>query len=660
MNRLKQIALHIMLLLPLGIAAAEPVAPIDTLVDEATKDSSLYTRRNVASGFNSLDYLLEDRYIAHGDQFTKRWNDHLFIEAGLGAEHIIAPTDDYKFTPVTSAKLSFGKQLNERNTIRLSAFGGFAYQKEENFYMVKMGGKIDHLFDLSSYFNGYDPTRRISISTLLGAGVVYSKFADNSGYKYSSDAAFEGHMGLQFKLFTGPQGYVNFEPYVGVATDAMDVSEQRNWRKYDGFFGANLTYVYFLHNNLSPEARERYLTKRKLSDDITKDSILYSWQKPLFVEISNSFHAPRSGEMAISESMGLGYSFAIGKWLSPAIALRATIGSQNITSSIEEGKLGGQSYTQYNYANYLSGKLEALFNPFGLVRHYNWESRFGAYAVLGLEMGKVWKEHEDINKMMQGYTAGLHLWARLSEGLHLFVEPRLEHVIYHSANKTAPNNVRYGDDFTSLNVGISINTRQRKFEDWGIYEELDHVQFMNRFVVGAGGGLNHLQTVNQLNKALKLGYNVQGFIEYHLNDIHAARLSGEMTMHPLDFISKTESKVDYRKHWAAYGSLDYMVCLTNLMNGTNPDGRRFEAFAFAGPTAFFSYSNGKVIGPKLTYNFGAKLLFKVNKHIGIHLTPTFYGVTKEVREASYPYINLNKVSLIETINLGAQYTFKLW
>lgn len=638
MHRLQNIfLLHILLLIPLGISAAEPVAPIDTLVDEATKDTTLYTRRNVAAGFNSLDYLLEDRYLAHGDQFTKRWNDHLFIEAGLGAEHVISPTDDYKFTPITSAKFALGKQFNERNTVRLSAFGGFAYQKEENYYMVKLGGKLDHMFDLSSYFNGYDPTRRLSVSTLLGAGVVYSKFAANSGNKYSSGAAFEGHMGLQFKLFTGPQGYVNFEPYVGVATDAMDVSEQRNWRKYDGFYGANLTYVYYLHNNLSPEARERYLTKRKLRDDITADSILYSWQTPLFVEVGNSVHMPRSSSSA--GSLGMGKHVSVGKWLSPAIALRAAVGQEDVT----------------NDADYLTGRVEALFNPFGLVRHYNWDSRFGAYALLGLEVGKVQKEQSHIDNFMQGYTAGVHLWARLAEGLHFFVEPRFEHLIYHQANSTDTGNNRFGDDLTSISFGFSVNTRTRKFEDWGIYEELDHIQFMNKLVVGAGGGLTLLPTKTQPEDKMKFGYGGQVFAEYHLNDVHAARLSGEMIRHPQSILRA--GAVETVNDWTAFASLDYMLCLTNLLNGTNPDGRNFDAFVFAGPSMAFTMSGDQKLKPKFTYNLGAKLLYKLNRHVGIHLTPTFYGVSENVRTALYQHLNLGKISLLETLAIGAQYTF---
>ncbi len=638
MHRLQNILFfHILLLIPLGMLAAEPVAPIDTLVDEATKDTSLYTRRNVAAGFNSLDYLLEDRYLAHGDKFTKRWNDHLFLEAGLGAEHVIAPTDDYKFTPITTAKFALGKQFNERNTVRLSALGGFAYQKEDNFYIVKLGGKVDHMFDLSSYFNGYDPTRRMSISTLLGAGVVYSRFISNSGLKNSSGAAFEGHMGLQFKLFTGPQGYVNFEPYVGVATDAMDVSEQRNWRKYDGFYGANLTYVYFLHNNLSPEARERYLNKRKLRDDITADSTLYSWQTPFFVEVGSSFHAPRSCKS--DGSLGSGFSVSLGKWLSPAIALRASAGTENTT----------------NDANYFTGRMEALFNPFGLVRHYNWDSPFGAYAILGLEAGKVQKDDSRIDRFMQGYSAGIHLWARLAEGLHFFIEPRFEHLIYHQSNALETGNNRFGDDLTSINIGFSVNTRTRKFEDWGIYEELDHIQFLNKLVVGAGGGLNILPTATQPDKKMQIGYNGQAFAEYHLNDVHAARLSGEIIMHPQ---SKLQAgTIETTNQWAGFASLDYMLCLTNLLNGTNPDGRRFDAFAFAGPSMVFSNSGEEKLKPQFTYNFGAKLLFKLNRHIGIHLTPTFYGMTNRVRTAVYPSLNLNKIAFLETINLGAQYTF---
>ena len=62
--------------------------------------------------------------------------------------------------------------------------------------------------------------------------------------------SLEGHMGLQLRFFTGPQGYANIEPYVGLATDKMDLSQNQNWRKIDVFYGVNFNYVYYIHNNL--------------------------------------------------------------------------------------------------------------------------------------------------------------------------------------------------------------------------------------------------------------------------------------------------------------------------------------------------------------------------------------------------------------------------
>ncbi|MCF0244478.1 MAG: hypothetical protein HUK06_06865 [Bacteroidaceae bacterium] len=636
---------------------AEFVAAADSLTEDNGIDTTLYTRRNVAVGFNSLDYLLEKRHLEYGDQFTKKWDDHLFIEGGLGVEHVIAPTKDYKFTPITTARIAVGKQFNKKNSLRLSLYGGYAYQYDKDFFMLKYGARLEHIFDFSSYFAGYDPTRRVSLSSILGLGVAGSSFKNNAGLAANSGVAAEAHVGLQFKFFTGPQGYVNIEPIIGLATDQMDVSGQRNWRKYDAFYGANLSYVYYIHNNLSPEARSRYLTKRKLRDDITTDSTLYSWQKPAFIEISNSVHPKTSNIVNFFESASMGYTFSIGKWFSPAIALRASLSVENTTFYSVSSAFNGE--TKYELTNYLLGKVDALFNPFGLVRHYNWDSRFGFYGVLGLQIGKVYKEDSKVNCMVQGFDVGLHLWARLAEGLKVFIEPRYEHFIYHTPEKEDQIR-RYGNNMASLNVGITVDTRTRKYTDWGIYEELDYVQFMRPFTVGIGGGINYLQTTSQYESAIKLGFNVQLFGEYHFNDIHSARLSLEYTRHPL----LCETAEGLRRYNFENGllSLDYMICLTNLLHRTNPDGRGFDAFLFVGPSMSVGRNpdeGNKLTTPNVTFNIGAKLLYKLNRHIGFHLTPTFYYVTDRMKNSVYPNVKFNShtFTMFETINAGVQYTF---
>lgn len=631
----------------------------DSLGGEEEVDSTQFTRRNIAKDFNYLDHILDGRYMPSGDQFTKRWNDHLFVEFGAGMQQVVAPSNNYELTPTTLAHVALGKQFSPKHSLRLSLNGGYAYQKKKEYFMYQLGAKLDHIFDMSSYFAGYDPTRRLSVSTVVGVGAVRSQFANNAYRKKDASTAFEGHLGLQFKIFTGPQGYINIEPYAGLATDPIDISDKRNWRDYDAFYGAQLSYVYYLRNNLSPEARAEYLVNRVLKDELAEDSTLFSWRKPMFIEVANSTHFLSGTQLSAGETQGAGFSFALGGWLSPAIALRGTLTNENVVYN------HGESFSGYEDAmsgNYLGARAEALLNPFGFVRHYNWDSKFGAYAVAGLQVGKLWKRTYDKaqSAYFQGYTAGIHLWARLSDGLQFFVEPRYEHLEYHRPNKYKGSNWRYSDDLWGVNIGLTVFTKTRKYTDWKVWEERDQSQFMDKFVVGLGGGLNYIPTTLQwADTRFKLGFNAGSFFEYHRNALHSVRISLEGVQHAMKYYK--EGDVLEGNYATALVSLNYMLNLTNALNSQDPDLRTFEVFAFAGPAALIGVSNVKVkletTKPYLTANAGVKLLYHVNRHIGVHLTPAFYYLHNKIKRNIYPYQRMSSVSVIETLDAGVQYTF---
>ncbi len=653
---MKKIISFIFLLVLPSLANAQDILP-DSLGEEKV-DSAQFTRRNIAKDFNYLDHILDGRYMPYGDQFTKRWDDHLFIEVGAGVQQVVAPSETYKFTPITNANLAIGKQFSPKHSLRLTLNAGYAYQKEQEYFMYQLGAKLDHIFDMSSYFAGYDPTRRLSVSTVVGLGAIRSTFAHNSDVReHESAMAFEGHLGLQFKIFTGPQGYINIEPYAGLATDPLDISGKRNWRDYDAFYGAKLSYVYYLHNNLSPEARAEYLVKRILKDELTADSTLFSWRKPMFIEFSNSMNFLKTPELSMGATKGGGYSLALGGWLSPAIALRGTVSNENVVydhasrfNNAEEDALSG---------NYLGARAEALLNPFGFVRHYNWDSRFGVYAVAGLQIGKLWKRGytESVNAYYQGYTAGLHLWTRLSDGLQLFVEPRYEYIEYHKPNHDRMTNWRYSDDLWGVNVGVTVFTRTRKYIDWKVWEERDQSQFMNKIAIGVGGGFNFMQKNLQYAETnFKLGYNINAFAEYHFNATHAVRASVDATMHPLKFYQNNHM-LESTENASLYTSLNYMLNLTNILNSQDPDLRTFEAFVFAGPSMVMRNEGSKFFEPYFTGNIGMKLLYHVNRHIGVHLSPNFYYLHKKLRNNVYIGQKMSSAAVMETLNAGVQYTF---
>lgn len=653
---------------PLCVSAQENLP--DSLIDEEAVDSSLITRRNVATNFNYLDHILEGRYLAKGDEFTKKWNDHLFLEAGMGMEQVVAPSSSYSLTPFTTVTLALGKQFNPKHSVRLSLRGGYAYQKRQEFFMYQLGAKLDHIFDMSSYFAGYDPTRRLSVSTIAGVGAMRSQFMLNSSRSKDSGIAVEGHLGLQFKIFTGPQGYINIEPYAGISSDPIDISDKKNWRTYDGFYGANINYVYYLRNNLSPEARAEYMVKRVLKDELTSDSTLFSWRKPLFVEMANSTHILNVPELPAMQTLGLGYTLGLGAWLSPAIALRGSVASENVVFTHTtnplvfsyQGFANNQELTDVQAGNYLGLRAEALFNPFGLVRHYDWNTPFGVYAIAGLQVGKLWKRNysqNDLAAYYQGYTAGLHFWTRLSDGLQVFIEPRFEHNEYHKPLKGKPANWRYHDNLWGVNIGMTVSTRTRKYTDWKLWEERDQSQFMHKFVIGAGGGINYLQKRTQnIDKNLKLGLNIYGYFEYHLNALHSVRVVADGVYHPLYYYTKSLERPYAKRRYAnAFLSFDYMVNVTNLLNSQDPDLRTFEAFAFVGPSIVSGIDKKQITKPQPTVNFGAKLLYHVNRHIGIHLTPSFYYVPSWIKENFYKDQRISAMTFIETLNAGVQYTF---
>ena len=640
-------------------AFAQDITPADTLFDEGVRaDSAMITRRNTARNFNYLDHVLGGRYMASGDEFTKRWDDHLFIEVGAGMEQLVAPPEHYGFTPITYAKIALGKQFSPKHSLRLSTQGGYAYQKKKEFFLLQLGGKLDHIFDLSSYFSGYDPTRRLSVSTIVGIGATYSRFALNDqAFEKNSGIAFEGHLGLQFKVFTGPQGYINIEPYAGLSSDAVDISGKKNWRGYDPFYGANLTYVYYLRNNLSPEARREYIANRILKDELTADTTLYSWRKPLFVEMANSLHITNIPELSSGQTLGMGYSLAVGGWLSPAIALRGTVTSENVVFMHTANEAHGTTDAQTG--SYIGGRADALFNPFGLVRHYNWDSRFGIYGVVGLQAGKLWKRNyseNEISTYYQGYSAGLHLWAKLADGLQFFIEPRFEHNEYHKPKQDRPANWHYTDDLWGVNLGITVSTRTRKYTDWRLWEERDQSQFMNKFVIGVGAGLNYLQKkVQYAETNFKLGLNTSAYLEYHFNAHHAVRASLDGIYHPLKFYNN--GGLGSKKYANALISLDYMLNVTNILNSQDPDLRTFEAFAFAGPSVISGVSRNSITTPQFTVNVGAKLLYHFDRHIGIHITPTFYYIPDWVKRNVFKEQVLSRTIFFETLNAGVQYTF---
>lgn len=648
--------------------------------EEAEADTIGKTRRNTAKEFNALKYILEHRYRNYGDQFTKKWDDHLFIEFGAGMSQDVTKFNGYSLSALTNVHLAVGKQFSRVHTARLTLGTDFGYLKKAGVNYARVNGKIDWLYNITTYLEGYNPARLIDLSTILGVGGHYLvRPSETSESKFNP----EMHVGLQLKFFTGPQGYFAIEPYVGLGSGKVS-------KKYNSFYGVDLNLMYYFHNNLSPEQRLRYMNKRpEGAKGLVPPS---TWRTPWFVEFGGGVAMTSCGELSVSETLGHKATFSLGRWLSPVIGLRTNLTlatttwrqdpSQSLTFLGAEGK-PEQSCVMNLHNQNMDWQVEALFNPFGFLKNFSWDAPFGADIVLGGGIG--WNvKHQQGTKLKvhaSSLTAGLHLWARLADDLQFFVEPRYTRYNYRIPYRNSTWAKRLNDNQVNVNIGFTALLRSRHFREESLPYEPSSVPLS----LGIGGGFN-LKHTQQAFKGSGISYNGSFFAEYHLNEIHSARVSfvylstaglGTMPIRISDGYGNPfkEEKTAMFEHRHNLGLIaaDYSVNMSNLLSGYKP-GRKFELEMFAGPAFMLSlgskstlqtanilynsqtYEYDEIEKPKstLAVNIGGKVKFNIDSHISVTLTPQVYGL---VNAPKMKGISMERFRMLETLDLGIQYNF---
>lgn len=629
--------------------------------------------------FYGLDYVMERRFLAHGEQFTRRWDDHLFLEVGAGMEQLVAPSKAYHINPLTSVHLGIGKQFHKYHSIRFLVEGDYGYRRKYHQIFYKFSGKLDYLFSLSSYVAGYNPSRMLDVSAVFGGGYQLSSLRMDGGYEETS---WEGHAGMQLRFFTGPQGYFNIEPYVGLATDGMDVNTNQNIRATDVFYGVRLSYIYYIHNNLSPESRARFIAVRKDPNTLSEDSkMLQSWRTPWFLEFSNGLTWVKTPHYSLSKSMGHEVTMSVGKWLSPVIGFRASASARmtvwNQEETPEQWNPYHPAYVQDVTNMYMAGRVEAMFNPLGFNKNYNWDGPLGFYLLAGTEIGWLARyERDQLSSHSEAYDAGLHLWARLSDGLQVFMEPRWSHNVY----RIPYNNVKWSELFSdntyTVNVGLTVMSRHRKFRQLAAATVKERPTSL---MVGVAGGMSMFHSRNGYDT----GYNASAFAEFYPTHYVGARLSYEyiaLRKNSItsfyDYNMTGENTASSRisrtgmmevSYTLGAASLDVSLNMLNTLYGYRP-GRLFDFYLYVGPTWFSRLGrkgeldkherlqmnhtvelvDSKAKSSSVGVNGGLRLQCNISRHVGVFFSPHVYVMLKDMM----PEYNMLRVRYLETLSMG--------
>ncbi|MBR1548910.1 MAG: hypothetical protein IJ637_09330 [Prevotella sp.] len=727
----RYILLYILLFMAVGAvrAAAYTLSPLPSLTfpkdttrygeddwdDEygvVKKDTAVHKPRNIArekaiiakkmgktqherdSVYDALEYVLEGRHKPLGEDFrtSSSWLKNAFMQVGVGVQKITPPLKTYEFGAMPQIQLGGGKVLNRLSTVRLQGHYAWGYEKTTDDKLEVYGLKADYMYDLSSYFDGYSPTRLMNLSAFVGVGGQYSKKRDESGM------SGEAHMGLQLRFFTGPHAYFSVEPYMGIGSDQMDVSGKRNWRSTDIFYGINLNYIYFLRSNLSRQSWERMLLAADSSkyDQVSKDGWLESWQQPWFVQLSSGPAMMKSPELGMGQTLGTEMALSGGKWLSQIIGLRASLFQRTnvwrkVASETSAASLR-PVYTLDRHNVYQGVRLEALVNPLGFLKTYRWDNQWGLYLAGGFEKGWIKKtQSEPLSCSNFGWGGGINLWYQPEPGLKLFVEPRFMHNEYQIPYTNIDKVKRYGDDNLTISLGVAVEQRDSRFYSHSFEREFIQDR-LRTWTVGGGLGLNFVQTEGGYTGGAKLSYNAMVFGEYHFDRLKGVRLGVEyvglnrtnMTRYT-DYNMSTSNNpeghapVELTGLWEHhYGLLlvspGGMVDMNQLMMDYRP--QRLRMSLFAGPTVAMVVRCNSEISPdervmwdeqphrvvplgdaagKLSFgaHLGFKLQYELKPNLVLHFTPTAYSLIT----TKLAGVDFTTLKLMETINIGAQYSF---
>lgn len=655
----------------------------DTLWDESQQEDTVgKSRKNYATEFNALKYVLEKRYRGYDDKFTKRWDDHLFLEFGAGI-HKNTGYGNFHVSPLTTAHLGIGKQFSRLHSARLTFGVGSGYFEGNKKNYKQWQASADWLFSLTSFMDGYCPSRLLDVSSVVGFGYRYNNTNQLDGKRGSYDV----HVGLQGKLFTGPQGYVTVEPYVGAASRHL-------YNKFGAFYGVNVGLVYYINNNLSIEDRMRFMKNRPEAVDSTLNLRPQAWRTPWFAELSCGPAFFRGGSEATKAKMGHSTKMSLGRWFSPVVGLRISAALSTVTWDKRDVPMGEQDEDKRAMFNIpvqdnavrdlhnmtADASVEALINPLGFMKNYSFDQPFNVALALGGGVSWLMKHQEqNLRTLSVFYTAGLHLSYRLSDDLQVFLEPSYSNYNYKIPYRNLDAVKRFDDQLFSVRLGFTAYTRGTHYRQKKADYEAPSIPLS--FGVGAGTMLFNTKTAYE---GAGFNYTAQAFAEYHFGKVHGVRASFEyMSINSVSARSYRATN-EYGTSYTTQGlfnnnykrgfvALDYLLNVTNLCSGY--EGRRlFDAELFLGPALFVSLGNStspdgsiKVSSQyKMTYgkpnyytkplmgaNGGIKLKLNVTNHIGVTLTPQLYVVRYDPQMAG---VEMMKLRTFQTLNLGVQYT----
>lgn len=591
-----------------------------------------HPKDTVGIGFDATRQMFQRRY-QHPDAvpFDTLWKNNVYISLFGGMDKMI-PRGNTDFNTGPVGGIATNWQFAPAHALRASLLAGNFSRKIDNETLLRFGLQADYLLNVSSYVNGYNPGRIFEFLTVAGVGYQLSALAGR--VEHVADL----HLGFQLKLH--PTAHVDFylEPRFTIMSDGIDHSFQKNWHKYDMTYGATVGMNYRL-KAWKPFGKMRILEGNHFLDNTF-----------IGIAAGGQFQASRlTSEMGLTNSIGPHISLSAGKWLIPAFGLRLSAFKSADTwhKKVIASSASSAGKEFYEMSAYAGGRLEGMLDATYFFNGRQLNPKFSVNVLAGGELGYIQKEngYRPAKGGYTGFTGGLQFKYRLWGDVSLFAEPRTSLASY-SLKTNEKEEGRYvakkfTDNLYSINIGIEI---QRSDEENRMARSLNRDLFKPSFFVSGAIGFSVPIQMKRYEPKRYFNYMATISAGRIFTPLSSLRLAADYGPLSTDWKGKT---LEYDM---ASGSLDYMLNLTNLMTGYDPE-RKYDVQLFAGIVASMrmKHENRFFIGGEA----GLQTSYRVGRRFKVFLEPKIRIYGKELLMQD----NVQGSDIMMSLNAGTSFSF---
>lgn len=164
----------------------------DSIMNARIKSDTAYRTK-----VDALEYSMQKRYRPGYGRFAndKIW-DNLYIGFWGGVNGLFSRAG-YEMKGGSEIGVSVTKYLSPYNAVRVAGIINEGKRKLDNEPWSSYGILGEHLFNVTTYVNGFNPGRLLEFSTIEGIGMHRSSLGGEK------QTAFDLHLGAQMKIRTG-------------------------------------------------------------------------------------------------------------------------------------------------------------------------------------------------------------------------------------------------------------------------------------------------------------------------------------------------------------------------------------------------------------------------------------------------------------------------